>query len=58
MITPLRGLHADANCFHRLTSVRQAGILTADDTSLTFTVVDGQVSASLRVPPARSAHHG
>jgi hypothetical protein len=43
-ITALRSLHADGlNCFNRPTSIGLAGTLTADNTSLTFTAVDGQI---------------
>jgi hypothetical protein len=43
-ITALRSLHADGlNCFNRPTSIGLAGTLTADNTCLTFTVVDGQI---------------
>jgi hypothetical protein len=43
-ITPPRALHVDAsNCFNRLTTIGLAGTVTADNTSLTFTALDGQV---------------
>jgi hypothetical protein len=43
-ITPLWALHVGAsNCFNRLTPIGLAGTLAADNTSLTFTALDGQV---------------
>jgi hypothetical protein len=43
-ITPPRALHADgSNCFNRLTPIGLAGALTAGNTFLTFTALDGQV---------------
>jgi hypothetical protein len=43
-ITPPRALHADdSNCFNRLTPIGLAGTLIADNTSLTFADLDGQV---------------
>ena len=43
-ITPLWALHVGAsNCFNRPTSIGLAGPVTADNTSLTFTAIDGQL---------------
>jgi hypothetical protein len=43
-ITTPRALHVDAsNCFNRLTTIGLAGTVTAVNTSLTFTALDGQV---------------
>jgi hypothetical protein len=43
-ITPPWALHVGAsNCFNRLTPIGLAGTLTADNTSLTFTAIDGQL---------------
>ena len=43
-ITPPWALHVGApNCFHRLITIGLAGTVSADNTSLTFTTLDGQV---------------
>jgi hypothetical protein len=43
-ITPPWALHVDApNRFNRPTSIGLAGPVTADNTSLTFTAIDGQL---------------
>jgi hypothetical protein len=43
-ITPPWALHVGApNCFNRPTAIGLAGTVTADNTSLTFTAIDGQV---------------
>jgi hypothetical protein len=43
-ITPPRALHADgSNCFNRLAPIDLAGTLSADNISLPFTALDGQV---------------
>ena len=43
-ITPPWALHVSApNCFNRLITIGLAGPVTADNTSLTFTAIDGQL---------------
>jgi len=43
-ITPPRALHVDgSNCSDRLTSLGFTGTVTADNISLTFTGLDGEV---------------
>jgi hypothetical protein len=43
-ITPPWALHVDgSNCSHRLTAIGLTGTVTADNTSLTLTALDGQV---------------
>jgi hypothetical protein len=43
-ITPPWALHVGApNCFDRLTTIGLAGTVTADNTSMSFTAIDGQV---------------
>jgi hypothetical protein len=43
-ITPPWALHVAApNCFNRLTPIGLAGTVTADNSSLTLTALDGQV---------------
>jgi hypothetical protein len=43
-ITPPRALHADgSSCFNRLAPIGLAGTLSADNISLPFTALDGQV---------------
>jgi hypothetical protein len=43
-ITPPWALHAGAaNCFNRPTAIGMAGTLAADNTSVAFTALDGQV---------------
>jgi hypothetical protein len=43
-ITPPWALHVGVpNCFNRPTAIGLAGTVTADNTSLTFTAIDGQL---------------
>jgi hypothetical protein len=51
-ITPPWALQVGArNCFNRPIAICMATIATADDTFLTFTALDGQVSLSASIPP-------